>query len=108
MFFLNAPFTTPLAADAIPGIRKYFVEDLAVSPLVFDGALLVITSLFLGLVTAIGSAALTLFYFDCRVRNDGYDLRRTLASLRAASPLRAASAGAPDNTPPTLPAGGAP
>ena len=106
-FFLNAPFATPLAADAVPGIRHYFVDDLSVAPIVFEGVLLVITSLFLGLITAIGSAAMTLLYFDCRVRSDAYDLRRTLASLRAsaASSLRPASAA---DAPGAAPTGGAP
>ena len=107
-FCLNVPFGTPLAADAVPAIRQYFMEDLALSPIVFEGTLLVITSLFMGLITAIGTAAITFLYFDCRVRNDGYDLRRTLAGLRAGdSPPGAGRAASAAGMPPTLPAGGA-
>jgi hypothetical protein len=82
LFCLNAPFTTLVAGSVQPQVHRYVIDELGVSAELFDTVLVVLSSIFMGLATAIAAVSMTLFYIDCRVRREGYDLRRTLDDLR--------------------------
>lgn len=78
-------FTTPLGlvaglGDAVEA-RRWMVETLSISGTTFDVLDVLFSSLFMGVATAATSVAITLYYFDCRVRRDGQDLRVELARL---------------------------
>jgi hypothetical protein len=75
--------STGIADDA--NVRETLIGVLAISPAVFDVGLVVLTSLFLGVSTAILAAVLTALYFDLLVRRDGIDLRQTLDRVRGVS-----------------------
>jgi hypothetical protein len=90
---LNGPFTGLVAGTANPNVRSFLIEHLSISSGVLDAILVVLSSIFMGLTTAIGTVAMTLLYFDCRVRREGYDLRRELAAMSARPDAPAQAAG---------------
>jgi hypothetical protein len=81
VFFLALPFSGLVAVQ--PQARAYILEALSIPGGAFDAVMIVLSSIFMGLATAIGSVTMTLFYLDCRVRREGYDLRRALDEMRA-------------------------
>jgi hypothetical protein len=83
LFFLAIPFTGVVAGAVQPQLRDYVIESTAMSGGVFDAILVVVSSVFMGFATALASVTMTIFYLDCRVRREGYDLRRSLDAMRA-------------------------
>jgi hypothetical protein len=69
-------------------VRLFVQEHLSMSRAAYEIVLVAITSVFLGLATAIQTAIMTVYYIDCRVRRDGVDLHAWLARARAAAPVR--------------------
>jgi hypothetical protein len=65
-------------------VRDAALENVALSGAAYDTVVWLATTLFLGLATAVGAAFTTAFYYDCRVRREGLDLRARLAELAAA------------------------
>jgi hypothetical protein len=93
LFFVNAPLAGINLLFDTPTSRSQVIEELAISPVLFDALGVFATSLFSGLATAVSAVVLTVFYLDCRVRRDGLDLARRLDLLTATA--RAAPEPAP-------------
>lgn len=90
VFCLTIPFSGLVAVQ--PQVRALILDSLAISGGVFDAVMILLSSIFMGLATAIASVTLTLFYLDCRVRREGYDVRRALSEMRAGlAPARTAA-----------------
>lgn len=65
-------------------LRQEFLEATSVSPLLFDGILVVITSFFTGITTAVFAVVSTSFYLDTRIRREGLDLSMRLERIARA------------------------
>jgi hypothetical protein len=87
VFFLAIPFTGVVAGAVQPQLRDYVIESVGMSAGAFDAILVIVSSIFMGFATALASVTMTIFYIDCRVRREGYDLRRTLDAMRARTEL---------------------
>ena len=59
---------------------------------VFPGFIVVLSSLFAGVLTAINAVAITAYYLDTRIRREGLDLEMRLERLRFAHATREDSA----------------
>jgi hypothetical protein len=81
LFVFTIPFSTPVAFQ--PQIRALVLEWWSLPPFACDLAIIAVSSVFLGLASALEAVITTIFYVDCRVRREGYGARRELEELRA-------------------------
>jgi hypothetical protein len=93
---LAAPFSTLAAVLDNPDARAGILASLSISGELLDWAGVVVTTVFFGVATAILAVGITAFYFDCRTRRDGVDLRAELARMQAAERARRGTQAAPD------------
>lgn len=89
-YLIASPFSNSAAAGELPAVRHYLEEHFSISIATYEIGLVAITSVFMGVATAIQTAIMTVFYLDRRVRRDGVDLHAWLARVRSAMPVRAA------------------
>ena len=82
------PISSAAAVGDAGPVRAFVQERLSISSAAYEIVLVVITSVFMGVATAIQTAIMTVYYIDCRVRRDGVDLHAWLARVRAAAPVR--------------------
>lgn len=82
-------------------VRPQLESLSGLGPRAFDALDVLLTSLLMSIATALGAVVLTVFYLDCRVRAEGFDLvmrferlRDRAATPRSRSELASRSAGA--------------
>ncbi|MFT7669402.1 MAG: hypothetical protein ACI8X5_002102 [Planctomycetota bacterium] len=63
-------------------LRDWFLEVAGMPKTVFTILLVAISSVFAGISVALSAAAMTVFYLDTRIRNEGFDLVMRLERLR--------------------------
>src|SRR6185503_5873434 len=80
-WMLAIPFGSLAAIGDNAEFRPHALELLSLSERAFDAWFVPLTSLANAMSTAIMSVAMTAFYFDCRARKDGDDLRAELARI---------------------------
>jgi hypothetical protein len=83
-FVIGLPFAGVAALGDLPGSRAQALAWTGLSGTPFDVCFVVVSSLALGVALALRSAALTVYYADCRVRREGADLEAQLGRLRSA------------------------
>ena len=82
------------AAD--PAARAWLEPRTGLGTLAFDVLDVALSSVLMGLGTAFGAVVLTVFYIDCRVRSEGFDLVMRFERLRRrAAPRSAGGRAAP-------------
>jgi hypothetical protein len=79
---LSLPLTLVSASLADPNVRGWIEPRLGLSPLAFDVLDVALSSFLTGIATALSAIVLTVFYIDCRVRKEGFDLVMRLERLR--------------------------
>ena len=79
-----SPFQAITAMADWPGSRAQAIAWSGLSGTSFDIVFVLVSSLLLGVATALHSAMLTVYYADCRVRREGADLELQHARLDAA------------------------
>jgi hypothetical protein len=79
---LLSPFSGPVAIFDDPTLRRQALSGLALTPPAVEALSLFLSTLFLSVATAFSGLALAVFYLDCRVRTDGFDLDMALDRLR--------------------------
>jgi hypothetical protein len=73
-----------------PTLRSAILDAVPISGTLLDVINVFVSSIFLGTVTALSGVVVTVFYLDCRIRRDGYDLDLALDRIAARhSPARA-------------------
>lgn len=84
---LKLPFDAAAAFMDQPQIVHWALEEQHVSPVLYSLAQVFITSLLLAVSAAGWSIVITVFYLDCRVRREGFDLVMRLERLTNAALL---------------------
>jgi hypothetical protein len=79
---LTLPVTIIGASLADPNVRAWIEPRLGLGPLAFDVLDVALSSFLMGIATALSAVVLTVFYIDCRVRKEGFDLVMRLERLR--------------------------
>jgi len=79
---LSLPLTLVGASLADPNVRGWIEPRLGLSPLAFDALDVALSSFLMETATAMSAIVLTVFYIDCRVRKEGFDLVMRLERLR--------------------------
>ncbi len=79
---LSLPLTLVSASLADANVRGWIEPRLGLSPLAFDVLDVLLSSFLTGIATALSAIVLTVFYIDCRVRKEGFDLVMRLERLR--------------------------
>lgn len=101
MFVGLLGYTVSMPDD--PTLRTVILDAVPISPTTLDVVNVFVSSIVIGTLTALSAVIETVFYVDCRVRRDGYDLDlaldriETRAGARAERGARpAADVGAPE------------
>jgi hypothetical protein len=81
-FALTLPLSGVAAALADPTARAWLEPRTGLGPTAFDVLDVGLSSILMGLATALGAVVLTVFYIDCRVRTEGFDLVMRFERLR--------------------------
>jgi hypothetical protein len=76
------PFSGPVAVLDDPTLRAEVLSSIPLSAPALELLSLCLATLFLSVATAFAGLAMAVFYFDCRVRVDGFDLDMALERLR--------------------------
>ena len=84
MFVSVLSFTVSTPDD--PTYRGWILNALPISGLTLDLINVFLSSIVVGTVTALSAVIETVFYVDCRVRRDGYDLDLDLDRIEARHP----------------------
>ncbi len=84
-FAFKLPFDAAAAFLDQPQIIHWALEEQQVSPLLYSLAQVFLTSLLLAVSAAGWSIVITVFYLDCRVRREGFDLAMRLERLTNAA-----------------------
>ncbi len=80
---LGAGFSLGLTAGDYPLLWEQLVDSTGIPEPVFNGLIIVLSSVFSGVVTAINAVAITAYYLDSRIRREGLDLEMRLERLRS-------------------------
>lgn len=80
----KSPFDAVASALDVPWVRNYCLDQLALQPAVYTVLEVVVLSLFLAISGAGVAVVTTVFYLDCRVRREGFDLEMRLERLAQA------------------------
>jgi hypothetical protein len=83
---LAGPFSGSAAAASVAELRSAALESLPISPATYAAVLWASATVFHALATALMAAISTSFYYECRVRRGGLDLRARLEALATARP----------------------
>lgn len=78
---LITPFSGLVGAVDHPLVLGWLAETFRVDRALTNVVIIVFTSLFMGVVGAVGGVITTSFYIDCLVRREGRDLRARIASI---------------------------
>ncbi len=90
---LVLPLTGLAALLGEAWVRPQLEALSGLGPLAVDALDVLLSSLFMAIATALGAVVLTVFYLDCRVRTEGFDLVMRFERLRdRAAPARAGGA----------------
>jgi hypothetical protein len=92
-FALVLPVSGVAAVLADPAARAWLEPRTGLGTLAFDVLDVALSSVLMGLGTAFGAVVLTVFYIDCRVRSEGFDLVMRFERLRRRAAPRSASGG---------------
>jgi hypothetical protein len=79
---LTLPLTLVATSLADPTVRAWIEPRTGLDPLGFDLLDIGVSALMMGTATALSAVVLTVFYIDCRVRKEGFDLVMRLERLR--------------------------
>lgn len=80
---LGAGFSLGLTAGDYPLLWEEIIDSSGIPEPVFNGFIVVLSSIFSGVVTAINAVAITAYYLDSRIRREGLDLEMRLERLRS-------------------------
>ncbi len=83
-FLIGLPFAGITTLADWPGSRAQTLAWSGLSGTSFDMLFVLVSSLLLGVATALQAAVLTIYYADCRVRREGADLEAQHARLASA------------------------
>lgn len=78
---LKLPFDAIGSAFEVPWVRAYCVDELELHPALYTAGEVVLLSLFLAISAAGMAVVTTVYYLDCRVRREGFDLEMRLERL---------------------------
>jgi hypothetical protein len=87
-YLFALPFASLTGFADNPNLRAAAIDQLGVSSTIFDWAIVVCSSLFNGVVTAVRGVVVAIWYFDCRARREGIDLMAQLARMRTGISVR--------------------
>jgi hypothetical protein len=79
---LLLPFSGPVAVLDDPMLRSEVLSQVALSPPALEVLSLCLSTFFLSLASAFAGLVMAVYYLDCRVRADGFDLDMALERLR--------------------------
>lgn len=79
---LSLPLTIIAASLADPNVRAWIEPRVGLGPIAFDVLEVAVSAFLMGIATALSAVVLTVFYIDCRVRKEGFDLVMRLERLR--------------------------
>lgn len=84
---IRMPFDATAVIFDQPRVVSWAIDEMHVSPLVYSTLQVFITSLLLAVAASAWSIVITVFYLDCRVRREGFDLAMRLERLQNAEAL---------------------
>ncbi|HVS08327.1 MAG TPA: hypothetical protein VMS76_00540 [Planctomycetota bacterium] len=81
-FALALPLSAVSGGLDLEDVDRWTLEHSGLAPLVYEILVVLLRALVTGVATAFAAVTLTLFYIDCRVRREGFDLWMRLERLR--------------------------
>lgn len=84
VFVLAVPYSGLSGAVDVPEVHTWIVDTFHADRTTVSAVLVVVTSVFMGIASAVTGVISTVFYLDCLVRREGRDLRARLAALGSA------------------------
>jgi hypothetical protein len=81
LWLLSWPLKSVATFGDLAEVRAVVLARLHTAPALFDWLLVLLSSLFEAVASALSAAVFTVFYLDCRVRREGVDLERALISI---------------------------
>ncbi len=85
VYALKAPYDAVAVCLDLPQVMNWAKDEIGVSPLVYSLAQVFLSALLLAISSAAYAIAITVFYLDCRVRREGFDLAMRLERAESAS-----------------------
>jgi hypothetical protein len=81
-FALALPLSAVSGGLDLEDVEQWTLEHAGLAPVAYETLVVLLSALVTGVATAFAAVTLTLFYIDCRVRREGFDLWMRLERLR--------------------------